>query len=401
MRRHAYPLLLALLGTALGVSTVPAPLYALYMERWDLTPVVTTIVFAAYALAALVAVLVSGAISDAVGRKPVIAAAVIGMLAGLVIFMLAPEFPDAARVPLLMMARVIHGASVGASVVVVTAALLDLRPEVGARTGHLTSIAFNTGITITILAAAALAAYGPLPLVLPYAAMTAVVIAFGIVVLALDEPHQGRHGSAIRITRPRVPAEITTEFGFAALGAVASWSVLGVFLSLFPGLAADATGVQSVMFGGAVVAASSAAAVVSQVVAGGRDAARVALVGDLGTAASLLAAIVALHTGSAWGIALVACSIGFFFGMAFGGSLRYLTQVVPEAQRGEVMSAFYVLAYAALALPTIAAGAAATIWGLEQVFGPFMATVAAASLTAAALGWRATRSPVANNLRNA
>src|SRR5689334_24093130 len=82
-QRWAYPLLLVLSGVALGVSGVPAPLYGIYETNWHLSPLATTIVFAVYAVAALVAVLVSGKISDAVGRKPVLLGALLALLVGL------------------------------------------------------------------------------------------------------------------------------------------------------------------------------------------------------------------------------------------------------------------------------------------------------------------------------
>src|SRR3954454_10612007 len=80
VQRWAYPLLLVLSGVALGVSGVPAPLYGIYETTWHLSPLSTTIVFAVYAFAALAAVLVSGRISDVVGRKPVLVGAIIAMI---------------------------------------------------------------------------------------------------------------------------------------------------------------------------------------------------------------------------------------------------------------------------------------------------------------------------------
>ena len=71
-QRWAYPLLLVVSGVALGVSGLPAPLYGIYESTWHLSPLATTVVFAVYALAALAAVLVSGRVSDVVGRKPVL-----------------------------------------------------------------------------------------------------------------------------------------------------------------------------------------------------------------------------------------------------------------------------------------------------------------------------------------
>jgi len=44
----------------------------LYEQRWGFAPLTTTLVFAVYAVAALVAVLVAGQVSDVVGRKPLL-----------------------------------------------------------------------------------------------------------------------------------------------------------------------------------------------------------------------------------------------------------------------------------------------------------------------------------------
>src|SRR6201994_2080594 len=69
-QRWAYSLLLILSGVALGVSGLPAPLYGMYQDVWHMSPLSTTIVFAVYAVAALGAVLISGRVSDVIGRKP-------------------------------------------------------------------------------------------------------------------------------------------------------------------------------------------------------------------------------------------------------------------------------------------------------------------------------------------
>ena len=133
-QRGAYSLLLVLSGVALGVSGLPAPLYGMYEEQWHLSPLSTTLVFAVYAIAALGAVLVAGKVSDVVGRKPVLLGALVAMIVGLGIFLIADGMA------MLMLARVIHGAAVGSIVVAGAAALLDLRPDHGTRSGQLLSL---------------------------------------------------------------------------------------------------------------------------------------------------------------------------------------------------------------------------------------------------------------------
>jgi len=358
----AYPLLIALLAVSLGVSGAPAPLYGLYAERWGLAPITTTLVFAVYAVAALGAVLVSGQASDRFGRKPLLVGAAVGMLVGLVVFMTATGLPA------LFIGRFIHGASVGTAVVVGSAALLDLRPDRGARTGHLTGIMFNVGMAVTILSAALLAQFGPHPFVTPYALVGAVVLALLLGVLAMAEPHQARGAQPFHIARPSVPAPVRADFRFAVLGVMASWSVLGVYLSLFPSFAGQSTHIHSLVFGGVVVAAMAGAAAVSQWFGGRIAARRAAIVGDFGTAVALLLSVVALDTGHAGFVLASAVLMGLAFGLGFGGSLRHLGQAVPAGHRGEVMSAFYLLAYSAMAVPTILAGWAATEWRLAEIF---------------------------------
>ncbi|WP_067574671.1 MFS transporter [Nocardia acidivorans] len=381
-QRWAYALVLAASGVALGVSGAPAPLYGMYQQAWHFSPLTTTLVFAVYAVAALVAVLVSGRISDVVGRKPVLLGAFGIMILGLVVFLFADN------VAMLLLARALHGIAVGATVVAGAAALLDMRPKDGARSGQLSGVAFNVGMAVAILGSALLAQYAPHPLRTPYVVITLACLAIGAGVIALNEPHTARTAGRITITRPAVPQEIRSDFWFSALGVMAAWSVLGVLLSLYPSLASAKTGIHNLVFGGAVVASTALAGAGAQYFATGIPARRAAIIGDIGMAVALLLTIPALATHN-WVLVLVAGFVlGGAFGLGFGGSLRHLSNVVPHHKRGETMSAYYLLAYTAMALPTVVAGWAATTWGLTTVFPWFVVAVSAACLTAAGLGLR-------------
>lgn len=381
-QRWAYALILAASGVALGVSGVPAPLYGMYQKQWHFSPLTTTFVFAVYAFAALAAVLVSGRISDVVGRKPVLLGAFGTMIIGLVVFLLADN------VAMLLVARALHGLAVGSTVVAGAAALLDLRPKHGARSGQLSGVAFNVGMAVAILGSAVLAQYAPHPLRMPYVVITVVCLLIGLGVVALREPHTARVAGRIRIAKPAVPQEIRGDFWFSALGVMAAWSVLGVLLSLYPSLASAETGIHNLVFGGAVVASTAVAGAMAQLFATGIPARRAAIGGDTGMAVALVLTVPALHTGN-WVVVLLAgVLLGATFGLGFGGSLRHLSEVVPQHKRGETMSAYYLLAYTAMALPTILAGWAATEWGLSEVFPWFVGAVALACLVAAGLGLR-------------
>lgn len=389
-QRWAYPLLLVLCGVALGVSGVPAPLYGVYETAWHLTPLATTIVFAVYAVAALAAVLVAGRISDIVGRKPVLLGALVAIIVGLGVFLVADSMA------MLLLARAIHGAAVGSIVVAAAAALLDLRPHHGIRAGQHSGVSFNIGLTIAVVGAAVLAQYAPHPMRTPYAVVACVCVVVGIALLALREPHTARSRGPIRLAKPTVPSHIRADFWFSALGAMASWSVLGVLLSLYPSLAAQQSHVQNLVFGGGVVGVTAFAAALAQLLATRVPARRAAIIGDAGMAVAILLTIPVLVAHQWPLVFLTAAALGASFGLGFGGSLRHLSDVVPSGQRGETMSAYYLLAYTAMAIPTILAGWAATRWSLAAVFPWFACSVALACLAAAAFGARSARARALN-----
>jgi MFS family permease len=85
-RRGSYLLLFALLALCLAISGIPSPLYDSYQREWGFSPLTLTVVFAIYALAALAALLVVGKLSDSIGRKPVLIAAQLMLLAGFGLF---------------------------------------------------------------------------------------------------------------------------------------------------------------------------------------------------------------------------------------------------------------------------------------------------------------------------
>ncbi len=387
MQPWRYPVLLALLALCVGVSALPTPLYALYAEAWRYPPVLTTVVFAAYAIGALTAVLVSGPLSDRFGRRPVLVVSLLLVLVGLGVFVTADD------VTALVVARLVHGLGIGAVVVAGGAGLLDLRPTDAARTGTRNAIAFTLGIAAGALGAAALAQADLAPLVAPYLASGALVLVLLVAVLAMREPlpASARPGGALRLPRPGVPAAVRPRFVVAATGVGAAWAVLGVFLSLEPGIATTAAGATGPLFGGTLVAVFAGAAALAQSVGSRYPARPVAVVGDAATAVLLVVSLVAFAAGSGPLILLGAVPLGAGYGLAFAGSLRHLTVEVPAEHRGAVMSAFYLVAYAAMVVPTLLAGVAATVWTPAAVLAPFSVAAALLAAVAAVQGARAGR----------
>ncbi len=366
----------AIVGLALYASATPSPLYAVYQQRWHFSTPMLTVIYAAYPIGVLVSLLVVGTLSDQVGRRPVLAWSLIALLGSMVLFLFADSTGS------LLVARVVQGLATGAALGAAGAALIDLHPRAdAAHAGLVNSVVSTSGIGLGATISALLVAWAPGPRTVPFVVVSALIIIALVAVWAIpesvvDRPAQPR----LRPTRPSIPETARGAFGLAALGVLASWSIGGVFLSLGPVVAGDLLGTHSVLAGAACVAALAAPAGLAQVL-GHKRSNRFLLAAGAGALSVGMLGIVAgdlLDSPALFFTAAVLTGAGF--GTAFMGGLRNLSGAIPPARRGEVMSAFYVVAYAALSLPAVAAGFALPHVGLHDtllVFGLAVALVGA------------------------
>src|SRR6185369_3590639 len=116
----SFYLLASIVVTLLVSSSAPTPLYPLYQAEWGFSAITTTVVFGAYAIAVLVALLIVGSLSDHIGRRPVLVTALLAQAATMWIF------ATATGVPQLLTARIVQGLVTGAAIAAVGAALLDI-----------------------------------------------------------------------------------------------------------------------------------------------------------------------------------------------------------------------------------------------------------------------------------
>jgi MFS family permease len=87
--RVAYAHVAAVIGLALFASGTPSPLYGTYRELWGFSPVVLTLIYATYAFGVLAALLLAGRLSDEIGRRPVLLAALGALMVTSVLFAFA------------------------------------------------------------------------------------------------------------------------------------------------------------------------------------------------------------------------------------------------------------------------------------------------------------------------
>lgn len=376
---------------ALMSSATPSPLYVDYQEMWDTSPTMITVVYAVYALAVLVPLLLFGRVSDAIGRRPVVLSGMTLVAASMALMAVAPD------VGWLIAARIVQGLGVGLVTGSAGAAIVELHPRRDARVGALVnSSTLNFGIAVGVLLAGLIALWSPLPLVYPYVVVAVVVVVLLVAVTVLVPETAGFGGHTLRgALRPRrisVPAEMRSAFVLGAACVIASWAVGGVFLGLGGALIRDLMGRSDYLVTGIVVGGLQGAAAIAQLLwnlrAGtlrwqtGVTVSAVTLVVGLG------AASLAVWARSVGGFVAAVVVAGLGMGLMFLMGSTLVTRAAPEAVRGEVLSAFFVVAYLALAAPAVVAALLAESIGLTLSYHLLAAAVCVLAVGAALVAGR-------------
>jgi predicted MFS family arabinose efflux permease len=373
----------AVIGLSLFASATPSPLYATYREQWGFSPFVLTAVFAVYAIGVLLALLVAGRISDDVGRRPVL----IGSLSVLIVS--TAMFVVADSVLWLFAARALQGVATGVALGSAGAALLDLHPRRDSHSAGLANGFFSTaGMGLGALVAAVLVQYAPMPTRTPYLVLLGIFAVLLAGSILMPEPVANRRRLDLRLEAPHVPPAIRGAFALSGLGVLASWSIGGLFMSLGPQLAAIELHTDNHLAGGVAILALTGSGALAQLVFQRAAPWRLTVGGALVLAVGLAAVVGSLSLGSAPVFLAASALTGIGWGAAFLGALRSLTAVIPAETRARTMSAFYLVAYASLSVPALAAGLTVSSLGLLPTFRIFGAVVAVLALVVAVAAYR-------------
>jgi MFS family permease len=344
-----------------AASSAPSPLYVVYQQQWHFSATTLTVVFAVYVLGLIGSLLVLGALSDHVGRRPVLAAAIALEAVALVLFIVAGD------VTVLLIARVAQGIATGAAMTTLGATLVDLNPPHSpGRAGVVNGVAPISGLAVGALGCGALVEFAPAPTHLVYAFLLLGVCVAAVVVAGLSETSARRPGGLASL-KPRlgVPARLRPDVYALVPILVASWALGGLYLSLGPSVAAGLFGLSNHLVGGLVVTLLCGTGAVTAFVLRARPPGRVltgsAVLLTAGTALTL--AGVEADSAALAGAGTVLSGIGFgASALACFGTLARLS--APE-ERGELFAVVYVIAYLAFSLPAVIAGFASTSVGLH------------------------------------
>lgn len=338
------------------------PLLAVYRTTLALSDAQATAIFGVYALGLIPALLLAGPASDRYGRRSLMLG-----FAGLSLLATAVLITGRWGPAGLYAGRLLTGVVSGGAFSVGTAWVKELSdeapPGAGARRG---ALALTAGFAAGPLVAGPLAQWAPEPELLPY--LLHLLLATAALVLlprtpeTVQAPASRRRGAQrglVRSARSRRFTRVVVPLG--------PW-VFGSVTLVFTTLPAHATGPVpglTVAFPGVLAALALAAGLAVQPLGrrlqdaslahGTGDAAATALA--LVTAGCLAAGAATAHPGlaAATGAALL---LGAGYGLCILCGLREVEYLAPARELGSLVSIFYSLAYAGLAIPYLLALAA-------------------------------------------
>ena len=341
-----------------------------------------------YVVALLLALLVAGGLSDFVGRRRVIAAALVVEVVAMVAFVLADG------VGTLLLARAVRPARPASPPVRCPRPSPTWRRRTGPRSPRPSTPARRRSVSPSAPSRPACSVeHAPAPRSLVFALLAGVFVLL-LAALAVVPESVARRPGALASLRPAgaaVPPQARAAFRVALPVLVATWAVGGLVLSLGPSLAVGVLGLRSHLTGGLVVATVVGVGTISSVQSR-RTLPRTAMVrGALVLATGVLVVLVGLLTTSEPVFFVGLAVTGWGFGGAFVGAFGSVASLATPTERAELFAAVYVASYVAFGSCAVLAGLAVPHFGLRPVAVAYGLAVVALSLTAAVTGCRPQR----------
>jgi MFS family permease len=351
----------AALAVSVAFSTLPTPLYGLYEQRDGFGPPMITVVFVAYAVGVIASLYFVGHISDWVGRRQMIIAGTLTEALAAVVFLAWPEVPG------LLLARLISGVGIGALTATATAHLSDLRiiarpGEHQSRSSLISTMVNYGGFSIGPLVGGLLVSYARAPLTTPYLLFLALLLVSALAVTLVPETvARPEVLPAYRPQRVSLPAASRSTFYGAAIGAFAAFAINGLVLALVPTLLHQDLHESSTLLAGVTAFAIIAVGVVAQYAFSSMATRGQLRIGLTAMVLGLVALPVSVLTVHLWLFLLGGILAGVGVGLLFRASVATAAGLAEWSNRGEVLAALFLAAYAGLVIPVLAVGIA-LIW---------------------------------------
>jgi len=334
------------------LSNSATPLYLHWQRQFAFSSGTLTVIFAAYIIGLLGALLIAGQLSDRLGRKAV-------LLPGFLIAMAACGlFATAASVGALIAARFLTGVAVGVIVSAGMAAVVDAGgPDRKRQASQAASIAMVLGAGLGPLLAGTLAQQLDHPAGPLFATVFALLASALATMWALPMPPRagiGSGGGPLRL--PSVPAQNRLDLALGVAVFAPGLSATSFVLALGPALLSKLLHVTSPLLAGGTACLMFMSATAVQFAVRKLPIRTILMLGATATALSMLALIGVIHAALPALLLTAASLAGMGQGLGQLGGLTAIGMRVPDHQRAQANSLLNIGAYIPAGLLPVATG---------------------------------------------
>jgi MFS family permease len=348
-------------------STSTSALFVAYRTHWGLTAADIGVAFAVYVGSLIPVLLLFGGLAERFGRRAVILAGTLFMLAGTLTLVFANGLP------LLIVARLLQGAGAALGVGAISATFTESyrgRIASGQALAVVTAVALAGGPIVTAIAYDV--GSGPNLSYLP-------VLLLGVATLSLVPIFPGRlglQGTTAPAETPLPASTVWRGLRFAMPAVFVGWAGNALYLSLVPAYIAETLHVSDPLVGAGAFWATQLATIFGSIAVGNAPAERNGIMGPFMAVVGLVLLVVGTSAHN-WPLIIIATVlVGAGCGIA-GGAAYAITAVVGRGQRARIFARLLVMAYAGYSLPSLLIGIIATRASFGVAFSVAIAWLAA------------------------
>jgi len=345
MNLKAWKAMFILLVFTIGTSMV-SPLLPLYKETFHLSQGNTTLIFAIYTLAVLPSMLLFGQLSDQVGRKRVIwPAMILGIIASALL-------GSSHSIATLYLGRLAQGLGIGAFLGTCTAYVVDLAdPKAKLMAAVMAGVSFRVGFGVGPGLAGVTAQYLPYPLQLTFGVHILLMLIAMVVLAGTPETIQNRQFEKLSVDMG-IPLAHKLPFVLFVLPSAFILTVMdSTVLSLAPSFLNDIMGFRNLAVIGLVSFLVLAAGGFSQILAVYFQPKQSIMIGLVVGVASFYLFFLAVQFHNIFFIVIASAIIGASNGLILKGGVTMCSLLVPQEERGRLISTLYAVCYAGILVP--------------------------------------------------
>jgi MFS family permease len=337
---------------ALWASAAPTLLYPVYITQWKLTTFETTIVFATYPAAMIVALLFLGNLADVTSSRASMLIG-LGLLAAGTTALLV-----SGNLTLLIAGRALMGLGVGTSLGPGTVLAGRRSDGEDAHGGAIVTASTALGLVIALIVGGAAVQAWSSPLRSVYAVLLAAILATAVLVALAPDARASERSrwrfQPLTIPRPRA------VFAAGALAMSAAYSLGAVYLGVGAQFARVAVGSGSALITSLVLAVSAVAIGVTAIAAGGVRPLHALWLGAGALICGQTLMVASGETHQIWLLLIASAVGGIGYGLLFSAGISLVIRMAPAHHRAAATSTGYLIAYLVQAIVALSVGALST-----------------------------------------